>query len=88
MNTQSMHQHQPMHEQPDEAVEDDIEVENSQHEDDVEEVPASQFTKNEGRKKGASHRGSGFRVEEDRVICSGWLNVSKDATTGNVPFLV
>ena len=82
-----MQQHQPMHEQADQAVEDDIEGQH-EDEDDVEEVTASQFTENEGRKKGASHRGSGFIVEEDRVIVSGWLNVSKDATTGNIQLLV
>jgi hypothetical protein len=33
-------------------------------------------------KKGASHRQKKFDIEEDKVICSAWLQVSKDAIVG------
>ncbi|XP_039852806.1 uncharacterized protein LOC120711379 isoform X2 [Panicum virgatum] len=52
------------------------------NEDEVEEVPASQVPQPQGKKKGACHRGPGYEVEEDRVLVSGWLNISKDAATG------
>jgi len=33
-------------------------------------------------KKGTSHRQKKFDIEEDKVICSAWLNVSKDPING------
>ena len=54
------------------------------NEDEVEEVPASQVPQPQGKKKGACHRGPGYEVEEDRVLVSGWLNISKDAATGKI----
>lgn len=46
--------------------------------EEIEEIGADQFS----NKKGSSHRGKAFMPQEDRVIVSGWLNISTDATTG------
>jgi hypothetical protein len=34
------------------------------------------------RKKGTCKRGKAFHPDEDKVIYSAWLNVSKDSTIG------
>jgi len=39
-------------------------------------------TTQKGKEKKVSRRGGGFTKEEDGVLCSAFLNVSKDAITG------
>jgi hypothetical protein len=48
---------------------------------DVEEIPRHVGRKAAKEKK-VSRRGSGFTKEEDKVLCSTFLNVSKDPITG------
>lgn len=40
------------------------------------------FLHRKEKKKGSSKRGKAFHPEEDKVICSTWLNVSKDPIVG------
>ena len=40
-----------------------------------------------GNGKRVSQRGKSFSKEEDRIICSAFLNVSKDSITGVSPSL-
>ena len=47
----------------------------TKHQDDVEEVPATRCTK-------GSKRTKNFVFQEDEVICNGWLKVSKDPIHG------
>jgi hypothetical protein len=53
-----------------------------ENDEDVEEIDGEQFADDTANKKGNSHRGKSFLPQEDRVTVSGWLNISKDASTG------
>ncbi|PUZ75736.1 hypothetical protein GQ55_1G230300 [Panicum hallii var. hallii] len=50
--------------------------------EEIEEIDGEQFATGAANKKGFSHRGKAFLPQEDRVIVSGWLNISTDACTG------
>lgn len=54
----------------------------SESEDDVVEVQAAEVAGRRRAGKGASHRTKKFDKEKDKVICSAWLNVSKDPIHG------
>jgi hypothetical protein len=54
----------------------------SQFQDDVVEVQAAEVAGCRRAAKGASHRTKKIDKEEDKVICSAWLNVSKDPIHG------
>jgi hypothetical protein len=47
--------------------------------EEIEEIDGEQFATGATNKKGFSHRGKAFLPQEDRVIVSGWLNISTDA---------
>jgi len=47
-----------------------------------EEITQSQVQNAREKRKGVSSRGKSFSTEEDKVLCSGWLNISMDAVTG------
>ena len=47
-------------------------------------MPRPRETRSAKGKKNVARRGAGFTKEEDRVICSAFLNVSKDPITGTV----
>jgi len=53
-----------------------------QEETEVEEITQSQVQNAREKRKGVSSRGKSFSTEEDKVLCSGWLNISMDAVTG------
>jgi hypothetical protein len=60
-----------------------ISQQHSLPESDVQEVDAAQFAPtNQGKKKGTCKWGKAFHPDEDKVICSAWLNISKDSTIG------
>jgi hypothetical protein len=42
----------------------------------------SKAVESQGKKKGTIKRGKTFSRDKDLLICSVWLNVSKDAVTG------
>ena len=50
--------------------------------EDIQEIDGDQFANGTGNKRGVSQRGKAFLPPEDRVIVSGWLNISTDAATG------
>ena len=45
--------------------------------------PSSSKSQRAAKKKNVSRRGLAFTKEEDLVLCSAFLNVSKDPITGN-----
>ena len=45
-------------------------------------LPSSMSGKKQTLEKGVARRGSAFLKEEDTVLCSAFLHISKDATTG------
>jgi hypothetical protein len=47
------------------------------------EDPPSLKSQRAAKKKKVSRRGTAFTKEEDMVVCSAFLNISKDAITGN-----
>jgi hypothetical protein len=53
-----------------------------EYEVDVQEIHGSQLPPCNGKKKGSSNRGKAFHREEDLIICSAWLDVSKHAVIG------
>jgi hypothetical protein len=58
----------------------------AEEEDDLQEVPPTTYQEAATKKKGACRRGKGYEPDEDRVLVSGWLNISKDATVGMALF--
>jgi hypothetical protein len=50
--------------------------------EDIQEIDGDQFANGTDNKRGVSQRGKAFLPPEDRVIVSGWLNISTDAATG------
>ena len=53
-----------------------------QEETEVEEITQSQVQNAREKRKGVISRGKSFSTEEDKILCSGWLNISMDAVTG------
>ena len=47
-----------------------------------EELPPSNTGKKQGKQKKVAHRGTAFTKEEDSVICSAFLQISKDPIAG------
>jgi len=45
--------------------------------------PPSLKSQRAAKKKNVSRRGTAFTKEEDLVVCSAFLNISKDPITGN-----
>jgi hypothetical protein len=45
-------------------------------------LPSSISGKKQAQEKRVSHRGTAFTKEEDSVLCSAFLNISKDPITG------
>src|SRR5438128_6742486 len=48
-----------------------------------EEIPQHTAANKQAKQKKLAHIGGGFTKEEDKVICSAYLNVSKDPITGS-----
>ena len=64
-----------------------LQPEDSRNEE-VEEIPESAVRQGKGKHGGKSKRGKAFSREEDLLVCSAWLNVSKDAVIGMVQMCI